>query len=796
MNLKPVKLAPTLIATGVLSVVCLARVLHFDLFDRVERITYDWRVRIAQRFPQPAATNLGAVFISNQSIAALNKGLLGRSYGLYWPRHIYGRALRELSAQGARAVAFDVLFGEPRHDHFPVPEATGRWPDLTNFLASLHPGQALTTYEIEQGKQTAIDSDDHFAWQLKRAGMAILAAERGVLPPPLFATNTLAVGDITADRDTDGVLRRAKAFRTYRDWHPLFKQIEADPDYGVDLSKAQLQKGKIVLPRKELEAIAFSVDADNNFALADFLGDKLPPGRPAKAKAFTDERVWHMGIVLAAQELHLDLARTELDLEHGRITFHGDNGVERVLPVDAEGYFHINWELTLGDPRMTGSWFEDLLKQDMARSTGQSGELTNSWRDKLVIVGSTATGNDLTDRGATPLEKDTFLVSKHWNVANSLITGRFVHPASLATELLLIALLGVVTAILTWQWRVFSAAGGVILLALGYCAAGVFLYVQYRYWLPLVLPIIGAMVVEHVSLVTYRVVFEQRERRRVLSVFDKMVSPHVAREVLKMETLSLGGSRREITIYFADVRGFTALTDESNERAERAVAERRLTGAAAEVVFGEEARQTLDTVNRYLSLVADIVKRHDGTLDKYIGDCVMSYWGAPAPDPQHARHCVHAAIDAQRAIQELNTERTAENERRERENQDRARNGLPLLPLLPPLSLGSGINSGVAIAGLMGSEKHERSYTVFGREVNLASRLESVSGHGRIIISEATYQHLRRDDPELAATCRELAPERVKGFRAPVKIYEVPWPPAGSPPAATAATAGTVGAAK
>jgi adenylate cyclase len=515
---------------------------------------------------------------------------------------------------------------------------------------------------------------------------------------------------------------------------------------------------------------------------------------PPKAKAFTEELVWHMGIALAAQALRLDLARTELDLDHGRITFHGENGIERVLPVDADGYFNINWELTVGDSRLTGMWFEELLRQDLARSIGQTDELTNLWQNKLVIVGSIATGNDLTDRGATPLVKDTFLLSKHWNVANSLITGRFVRPASLGTELALIALLGIVTAILTWQWRVFSAAGGVIVLALLYCAASVFLYVQYRYWVPMVLPIVGAMLVEHVSLVTYRVVFEQRERRRVLSVFDKMVSPHVAREVLKMETLSLGGSRREITIYFADVRGFTALTDESNERAERIVAERQLTGAAAEAVFGEEARQTLEAVNRYLSLVADIVKRHDGTLDKYIGDCVMSYWGAPTPDPQHARHCVRAAIDAQRAIHELNIERSGENARRERENKDRAKNGLPLLPLLPPLSLGSGINSGVAIAGLMGSEKHERSYTVFGREVNLASRLEGVSGHGRIVISEKTYQHLRRDDPELAGTCRELSPERVKGFRAPVKIYEVPWLPPNSGTAAATAGAMSVGA--
>jgi class 3 adenylate cyclase/CHASE2 domain-containing sensor protein len=791
VKFKPLKLAPALIAGCVISVTCLLRVLEPDLFDRLERITYDWRVRSAQRFPSPVATNLGVVFISNQSIAALNKGLLGRSYGLYWPHHIYGRVLRELSAQGARSVAFDILFGELRPDHSPVSESPGRWPDLTNFLASLHPGQMLTTYEDERAKQTSVgvDSDDYFAWQLKRAGMAILAAEQGVLPQPLFATNALAIGDITADRDADGVLRRAKAFRIYRDWHPLFKQVEADPEYGVDLSKARIQPGKIVLPRPGLEAISVPVDADNNFALADFVGDKLPPGMPPKAKAFTDERVWHMGIVLAAQELRLDLARTELDLEHGRITFRGANGVERVLPVDADGYFHINWELTVGDSRLTGEWIEKLLKDDMARSSGQSGELTNLWQDKLVIVGSIATGNDLTDRGATPLVKDTFLVSKHWNVANSLITGRFVHPASLATELVLIALLGTSTAFLTWQLRVFFAAGGVILLALLYCATGLFLYVQYRYWVPLVLPIMGAMVVEHVSLVTYRVIFEQNERRRVKSVFSKIVSPNVVNELLEAETISLGGARREVTVLFADVRGFTELTDTSHERVETYVREHQLTGAAAETCLDESARETLNTVNRYLARVADYVKHHYGTLDKYIGDCVMAFWGAPTPNSQHALACVRAAIDAQRAIHELNQQRLEENRQLELENQARASAGLPPKSLHATLKLGTGINSGLVTVGLMGSDTHILNYTVFGREVNLASRLEGISGHGRIVISKATYQHLQRDDPALAATCIELEPAKLKGFKEPVKNYAVPWmPPDGAPAAAAAST--------
>ncbi len=90
-------------------------------------------------------------------------------------------------------------------------------------------------------------------------------------------------------------------------------------------------------------------------------------------------------------------------------------------------------------------------------------------------------------------------------------------------------------------------------------------------------------------------------------------------------------------------------------------------------------------------------------------------------------------------------------------------------------SLGTGINTGMVTVGLMGSERHIFNYTVFGREVNLASRLEGVSGSGRIIISDTTYNHLLRHGPQLASTCKELFPEKPKGFRSTVRIYEVPW---------------------
>jgi len=178
----------------------------------------------------------------------------------------------------------------------------------------------------------------------------------------------------------------------------------------------------------------------------------------------------------------------------------------------------------------------------------------------------------------------------------------------------------------------------------------------------------------------------------------------------------------------------------------------------------------LETVNLYLATIADVIKKHDGTLDKYIGDCVMAFWGAPTENPQHAVACVRAAVEAQRAIYQLNQERAVENQRRKDQS-----GGEGEVELLPLLTLGTGINSGMATVGLMGSSDHISNYTVFGREVNLASRLEGFSGRGRIIIGENTFADLKRFAPDLAATCVQQAPASFKGFRESLVTYEVPW---------------------
>lgn len=747
MKFHPLKQTPAFIAAGVILLVSIAAISRLDFFERLERMTYDWRVRAALHFPSQVSTNLGFARVDDETIDAVKSGELGYRFGLYWPRQVYGRLIGELSEQGAEAIAFDVLFGELREDHASVEMSDGSY----------------------------VESDEYFANELRRAGNVIIAGTTNLTPPALFATNAAALGEISTDKDSDGILRRAKAFNWHLRWHPEILKQAGDRRSGLNLKNATIQSGEIFIPfvADPEQGLPIAIDSENNFSIPTDSSDTNSPSH--KAKAFIRERVWHMGILLAAHHLKLDLKNADVDLDRGRIILRGEGGIERVIPVDRDGFFHVDWALRAEDRRLTMQSVHSLLRQNRLRTLGEAVEPSVDWRGKLVVIGSSAQGNDLTDLGATPLDKSALLVSKHWNVANSVLTGRFIRLAALPLQVVLILLLGVVTALLSLKMRVIPGLIAVLLLALLYTGLCVSMFVQQRFWLPMVLPLSGALFVQYALLVTYRALFEQREQRRVKAIFSKLVSPNVAKELLGREHLLLGGLRCELTVLFADVRGFTELTDNAQEQVDEFVRTNKLDAEAAEAAINESARETLDTVNTYLALVADTVKKHDGTLDKYIGDCVMAFWGAPTPQPQHALSCVRAAIDSQRAIDQLNQSRTKENNQREVENKARVSAGLQPKPMLAVLSLGTGINTGSVTAGLMGSVDHIFNYTVFGREVNLASRLEGVSGRGRIIIGEGTYEAVLRDDPALAARCVEQEPTKPKGFQKLVRNFEVPW---------------------
>lgn len=765
---------PCLIAAGVILTACFIELFAPKLAIGIGLWTYNPRVQFAHWYEKDksnVATNLGFLVITDQTIEAINNGSLGFHYGLYWPRHIYGRILEELSDEGAEVVGFDVLFKELRPDHQPVKLSTG--------------GE--------------IDSDEYFAAALRRTGKGILSADNGLMPAPLFATNAMAVSSISVLRDVDGVLRRDVPFYDFKVWHPLV--LRTASEYGCDLTRSYIQTNQIsaikyntngtsekaeLLRSLKLFRVHAADDPDDRKEISVALDSQgrinvrkwfpaewLTNETPAYIEPYTIYRAWSLGILMAAQHLGLDLSRSVMDTNRHCLILSGTNGVRREIPLDRAGGYYIDWRIKTEDDALSKGLVEELLYAKHMRDSG--GEIeTNRWKGKLVLVGSIATGNDLTDMGSTALANHTFLASKHWNVANAIIQNQFVTLCPVWARVALTILLGVLSTWITLKMRPLVGLMIIIGTFAGYAFLGFWLYAQFRFWLPMGVPLLFSMWGIFLLIAPHRVRMEQAEQKRVKSAFSRVLAPKIINTLLTQK-VELGGTRRELTVFFSDIRGFTELTDSIQTRAEEYVRDNHLSAKEAEIYFDSQARMVLKTVSDCLGLIAETIKQHDGTLDKYIGDCVMAFWGAPTADPQHALHCVRAAIDAQRALHALNEERVKENQRIEEENLALVAAGQPAKPLLSLISLGTGINTGVSIAGFMGSEKDILNYTVFGREINLAARLEGVSGHGRIVIGETTFLALKRDDPTLAATCIELPPVKVKGFRNEVRAYEVPW---------------------
>lgn len=650
----------------------------FQFINRLEWMTYDWRVRLALEHDSGASDEFGVVEIDEKSLAELN-----RTRGYQWPlpRMLFAQVLRELNAQGAAGVVFDVFFLDVDD-----PQTQPRLP-LVN-------GGTIT-------------SDDFFARTLRENPNAILTSPSVpggnlALPADLFRQNAHALGHAVGTSDDDGVMRRVKPFVD-------------DPVAG---------------------------------------------------------RVWHGGIMLASAKLKLKLAEARVTPD--RITVPRIQGAEVIIPLDRNGMMLVNWSLPYRDKRLVMRNLLSTLGASSRRAKG--GEVPAVWKDRLVVIGSTGVGNNISDTGATPLGRNTFLTSTFWNVANSLVTGQFVRESPMPLQVGLLAAFTALSGFVSWRLRAMFATLAVVVLAALYVALVVWIFVRFRLVLPVVLPAAGALLMTHGTMVAFRMVLERGHRRRVRSLFQHIVSPNIMDLIIEQPDPTFGTQKREMTVMFADIRGFTDYTDRQRADAEREIEKRGLTGAEADACHDRYANEAMDTVNLYLSIIVDAVKKHDGTLDKYIGDCVMAFWGAPMPNSRHAESAVLAAIDAQRAVAALNAEREKENECIAHENKSREERGELPQPLLPLLTIGIGINTGTMTVGFMGSSKHLSNYTVFGREVNIASRLEGLAGRGRVVISDATHKHA----PTLVHSSAKIALEKleeasIKGISSPIGVYDISW---------------------
>jgi len=369
--------------------------------------------------------------------------------------------------------------------------------------------------------------------------------------------------------------------------------------------------------------------------------------------------------------------------------------------------------------------FFDLLYSEEQILAGEKPNVDPAmFKDKIVFVGVTASG--LYDVFETPFAGGKMPgIQVHAAVADDVLSRRFLAPASdaarVATVLGVALAVGVLAALLPAWWA--SAATLVLLALFGWAATRLF---AGGTWLNVTQPVFASSVALFGG-VAYQYFIEGREKRKMKRLFGQYVSKDVyAQLVANPDLARLGGQRRDMTVLFSDIRGFTTLTEK---------------GQPEEIVH---------MLNEYFTRMVEIVFRHKGTVDKFVGDMVMALFGAPLDDPQHADHAVEAALDMLAELRQLNEKWVAD--------------GLNV-----QVDIGIGVNTGPMIAGNIGSDQI-MSYTVIGDAVNLGSRLESLNKQysTHIIISDETRQRLTGQ-----YVFRPLGDVVVKGKTKPVAIFEV-----------------------
>jgi adenylate cyclase len=393
-------------------------------------------------------------------------------------------------------------------------------------------------------------------------------------------------------------------------------------------------------------------------------------------------------------------------------------GAGRAIPLINHGRMLINFLGPPSSPERDGTFtilpFVDVLKGSFK---------PDIVRDKIVLLGLTIRG---VDEFATPTTAETRMwgVELQANIVETILAERYLVPISASTTTILVCAAALIGTWLAALLRPIRAAMGLLGLLILYLLASGVLFDQGTL-LNLIYPP-GALALGFAVSQVYRLLFEQAQQQMMRDVMARYLSPSVSQWILKRpERLTLGGETRTMTAFFCDLRGFTTLSQAMDPQA------------------------LVSLLNDYMSAMTEIVFRHDGVLDKYIGDEIMAFWNAPMDQLDHANRACATALDMVQRLHELR-------------EQWKVRGS-------PQLDLGIGINTGPMVVGNMGS-RDRLAYTVLGDAVNIASRLQGVNkDYGtRVLVSEATKRAAGD-----SFVYRFLDHVQVKGRTEPLAVYEV-----------------------
>jgi adenylate cyclase len=667
------QITPLKIALLVIIAVLALFILDVRFFKMVELKTLD--LRMVSRGEMKPGGEIVIAAIDEKSIAELGRWP--------WPRAELARLLDRLSAAGAKVIAFDVVFAEP--------DANIELTTLDSLTAEIKQSGILqgALNMLLNRRKAAADMDAVLAESIRKAGNVTLGH--------FFHFQRAADPKELDHIDPETIIRNTHMIENSR-----YPAIHAFP--GAD--DAFLPRA--FAPQANIPVIS---GAARNSGYFNTLPDSDGSNRWSPLVIAFGEN-YYASLAVSTVHAYLGFPPLSLSLEH-----YGASGIrigENIIPTDESGRLLINY---LG-PSQTFPHYSiaDILTDRVP---------PEKIKGKIVLIGATATG--IYDLRVTPFSPSFPGVEIHATVIENILNRTFLLHSSVMRffDLCAIIFFGLTMGLVVGRLRPLPGLFAALALVAAFAGIYFLVFFKLNVWLNLVYPF-TTMVTIYLSLTVFHYFREEREKKKIRGAFQYYLTASVINEMLKDPSkLKLGGQKKDLTVLFSDIRGFSAI---------------------AETLTPEELVALL---NEYLTAMTDRVFAHDGLLDKYIGDAIMAVFGAPIDQPDHARRACLTSLEMIRTLSELQIKWREEGR--------------------PVFDIGIGINTGEMVVGNMGS-KMRFDYTVMGDMVNLGSRLEGLNKEygTHIIISEYTYREVKD-----IACSRELDRVRVKGKSKPVIIYEL-----------------------
>jgi len=651
-------------------------VAHIPILELIELKSYDLRFLSRGRIEPSPAIVLGVI----------DEKSLDREGRWPWPRSKLAKLVDIISSERAKVIAFDIGFFEPdKHSYLNFLET------LERKLIELDIRHPLLSEVINEGK---IEADQDLV-----LAKAISNSKASVVLGYFFHME-----EQTLDyRISQEVIQKNMA------------QIRASSYKSRIFTPSQVNMSlfvkKAYAPEANLEIYAKATEAAGFFNMDPDL-DGVVRWMPLIIQCGEDSQDIFPPLSLLCAWDYLD--RPQMLVRSAQWGIMGIHMGERFIPTAENGKMLINY---LG-PEKTFPHYSitDILHGNLPKGT---------LRDKIVLLGATATA--IYDLRNTPFSPVYPGLEIHATVVDNILKQSFLHKPQWAKiyDLLAIICLGVLVGVVLPRLGAIKGLAFASALFISHFLVARWLFTTWSIWINMVYPLM-ALTLSYTSLTVYRYITEERERKRIKGAFSYYVSSSVVNEMLKYpERLKLGGEKKDLSILFSDIRGFTTISES----------------------LGPE--ELVHLINEYLTVMTDVVFKYGGTLDKYMGDAIMAIYGAPLDQEDHPFRACHSALEMMDKLKDLN-------ERWLREGKT-------------PLDIGIGINTGMMMVGNMGSVQRF-DYTVMGDAVNLGSRLEGANKNYKthILISEFTYERVKEE-----FVCLEVDSVQVKGKTQPVKIYQL-----------------------